>query len=791
MTTSEPFPPLDYELSPYTGWTRLHWEALLARLTYGYVLAAERSGSPARALYPNDMRSLPDSVDALESFARIAPAWAAWLHNPSNPAFLSYAGRQIDLVSLLRQALIDGTNPDNPHTYWGEMDHFSQHIVEAADLAVTVWLSRERVFNTLDLAQQAQVMAWLAKVDGKQTYFDNWILFPAMSLMVRMKMGFPASVSDLDSRLEQIAAFYRGDGWYVDGPGDEYELYNAWMFGWHYLLGAWIDGDRRPEYRQQMLNRARSFLAGFPYFFGANGSYPAWGRSIVYRFSAIAAFATGYLLGVAPPDPGLLRRISSGSIRYFYENGFIEPEEHYIYQGYHGFFPFSGESYISPGSVYWACHGLFALIFDREDPFWTATEAPLPVERADFDLALPAPGFVLSGRRSTGQVFLLNSRSGQADEILPDAGSSTPSSQAELAIRYGPRHDYPSKYGKLAYSTHFPFNVAPVPGSYAPDAMLALSQDGRQFGHRSATTRSGAAPGAMWSEFYEKVAGQDQLVRIAVLLWKDLQVRLAWIWPTLPLRAYEAPGALACESPVKITRRSDPIAGWEYAEAEGRALAICRLVGYDVQRPSAPFLGYSNINLAYRYSELPLICESWASPSPRPLASLSLLRPSGFEPADEFASITARPQSEGTFQVTLPEGEIAFVDLREDPLNSTQLGEHTIEGNGMRIVRLKRDGSRLCALNLHHAAGIVDLEAPGILELRRDAPEEVNVTTDTGLAFCAAWLGGVIRKLEVQNIQGEWIDTSRRSDDLSIPGGLVREWSVRNERSLVCFRISL
>jgi integrase len=37
----------------------------------------------------------------------------------------------------------------------------------------------------------------------------------------------------------------------------------------------------------------------------------------------------------------------------------------------------------------------------------------LPVEREDFELVLLAPGFVVSGRKATGQVLLLNSRSGQ------------------------------------------------------------------------------------------------------------------------------------------------------------------------------------------------------------------------------------------------------------------------------------------------------------------------------------------------------------------------------------------
>ncbi len=302
----------------------------------------------------------------MKSFARIAPAWAAWLHNPSNPSSISFAGLQIDLTELLCRALLEGTDPDSPHTYWGEMDHYSQHIVEAADVAIALWLSRERVFDRLSPSEQARIMTWLAKVDGKHTYFDNWILFPAISLMVRLKLGFPASVRDLDSRLDQIGRFYRGDGWYADGPGNEFELYNAWMFGWHYLLWAWIDGERRPAVRQAVLRRAQSFIRGFPYFFGSNGAYPAWGRSIVYRFSAVSAFATSYLLGIAPANPGLLRRISSGCMRYFYQHGFLDPEQHYIYQGFHGHFPQAGESYISPGSPYWACHALFALSFDRQ-----------------------------------------------------------------------------------------------------------------------------------------------------------------------------------------------------------------------------------------------------------------------------------------------------------------------------------------------------------------------------------------------------------------------------------------
>ena len=421
MSMTNDFPPLDFEHSRYTGWTRAHWTALLARLTAGYARAAARSGSLARALYPDDRRGLPDATDAVESFARIASAWGAWLSNPANPAELEFEGETYDVAAMLRQALLEGTDRTNTLTYWGDMTHMDQRLVESGDIAVVLWLSRARVFDRLTPAEQSRILAWLAQVDGQGTYYDNWVLFSALAQTVRLRLGAaviqPAAVrqaaavplAELDSNLDTASAFYRGDGWYADGAGDEFELYNAWMFNWHFLHWAAIDGERRPELRALVLARAASFLSSFPYFFGANGAYAAWGRSLVYRFAAVAGFATGYGLGIAPGAPGLLRRISSGCIRYFYERGLFDPSEHFVRQGFHGDFPPAGEAYISPGSVYWCCHGLFALSFTADDPFWSTPEEPLPVERADFDMALPAPGFGLSGRRATGQVLLLNS----------------------------------------------------------------------------------------------------------------------------------------------------------------------------------------------------------------------------------------------------------------------------------------------------------------------------------------------------------------------------------------------
>jgi hypothetical protein len=48
---------------------------------------------------------LRSGADAIESFARMASAWGAWLSNPANPAVVVFEGHSYNLESLLRQAL--------------------------------------------------------------------------------------------------------------------------------------------------------------------------------------------------------------------------------------------------------------------------------------------------------------------------------------------------------------------------------------------------------------------------------------------------------------------------------------------------------------------------------------------------------------------------------------------------------------------------------------------------------------------------------------------------------------
>jgi hypothetical protein len=320
--------------------------------------------------------------------------------------------------------------------------------------------------------------------------------------------------------------------------------------------------------------------------------------------------------------------------------------------------------------------------------------------------------------------------------------------------------------------------------------MLALTSDGVTFGHRETTREGGAAPGMIWCEFDEIVEGQPQHVRAAVLLWRDLQVRLAYVWPSRPVRAFEAPGTLGCVDATRAHRRSDPVLGWEYAEAEGRAVGIRRLLGYDGQAVSAPFLGHPNLNLAFPYAEQPLVCELQSRVEPRPLAALSLVRPEPFDPALEFDGTSVGSLSSDALQVTFPDGEQAFVSLGDAPPSSTSLAGISVTGEGIRCVRISRGIDRLCGFGISNVSGIVSLARPGILHLIRNDDRTVRITTNQGLSVAADWLGGLAWRTEVLTLEHEWKDVTNDCQGNSIPSEVVRSWSQIQERVLIQFRLS-
>jgi hypothetical protein len=228
--------------------------------------------------------------------------------------------------------------------------------------------------------------------------------------------------------------------------------------------------------------------------------------------------------------------------------------------------------------------------------------------------------------------------------------------------------------------------------------------------------------------------------------------------------------------------------GWEYAEADGRAAGIQRLAGYECQASSAPFLDQSNINLAYPYSEQPILYEAQPSVTARCLAAATLVRPDPFDPSREFAGIKVEVESPEIFRISLPDAKIALVAPGETAPRCATLNGVDVQGPGIRYVQMSTNLDEICGLGLTELSGVATFSEPALFRLKRTSEGVIHLTTNKGISLRDEWTGGSIRRIEALTLDHQWLEVTADCRHGSLPGELVDVWKERNQRSLVEFR---
>ncbi|MCX5208358.1 DUF2264 domain-containing protein [Kitasatospora sp. NBC_00240] len=419
---STELPPEDWALSPYTGWTRAHWEAVADRL----LAAVRRYAGPEHALIdlPGGRPSLSGRrSDSLEGYARtfLLAAFRVAGSGGADPTGLmrSYAR---GLAAGTRTPTTERDLADGDQVSWPCIDERPQALVEAASIAVALRLTRPWLWDTLGEQTREQVRAWLAPGVRPSPVDNNWWLFPAMvgAFLVDAGLDHDGSAQHaVDRGLTRIEQWYLGDGWYTDGRPRAFDHYNGWAFHLYPLLHAHLsaDGDLLKRYGP----RLAAHLDGYAGTFGADGAPMHQGRSLIYRFAAAAPLWAGALTGHSPLAPGTTRRLASGALRYFVDRGAVDANG-LLPLGWFGEYEPMVQTYSGPASPYWASKGFLGLLLPADHPVWTAVEEPGPAESADRVLALPQPGWLIQSTAADGLVRLHNHGSDDqpADQVLPD-----------------------------------------------------------------------------------------------------------------------------------------------------------------------------------------------------------------------------------------------------------------------------------------------------------------------------------------------------------------------------------
>ncbi|WP_155644671.1 DUF2264 domain-containing protein [Photobacterium leiognathi] len=352
----------------------------------------------SHAYYPGRPSQQSARTDAVEGVSRVLPVLAAWLHFSHESQMSGLDGQRIDVVKVLSQAFLAGTDPKHSG-YWGALHDCDQRVCESADLALALWLSKEWVWQHFSEAEQQQISRWFKQVNSLITVDNNWHLFP-LTVQFVLKALTGEDCIDHD-KYQRIKVFFVGDGWFRDGAKGNYDYYNAW--GFHYSL-YWldqIDPNFDPEFIHQSLS---DFVEGYRYFFTPQG-LPFFGRSACYRLAAAAPLLAAVDQHSSAISMGEAKRAFRLNLNYFIGNGAMQygaPTQ--------GLFHDDGrlvDNYSGPASSFWSMRGLIiALYMGNRCQLWQAEESPLMIEQQSYDFDIEAIQANVKGIAETQEIVV-------------------------------------------------------------------------------------------------------------------------------------------------------------------------------------------------------------------------------------------------------------------------------------------------------------------------------------------------------------------------------------------------
>lgn len=353
------------------------------------------------AYYPGRPSQQTARTDAMEGVSRVLPTLAAWLYanGQKTTEINGLNNKATDVAEVLRTAFLAGTDPKHKG-YWGKLQDYDQRICESADLALSLWLSKDWVWERFSKAEQQQVVAWFKQVNTCLTVDNNWHLFPlTVQLVIKALTGEDTIDHDKYARIKE---FYVGDGWFRDGARGNYDYYNAWGFFYSLYWLDQIDPEFDPDYIRDSL---KTFVDTYRYFFTPCG-LPFFGRSVCYRLAASAPLLAAVDLQLPCISAGEAKRAFRTSLEYFIGNGAMlngAPT-----QGVFGDDARLVDNYSGPASSFWSLRALnIALYCGRRSGLWQAKEEPLEIEKGDFSFAIPAIEASVIGTFETKEVVVI------------------------------------------------------------------------------------------------------------------------------------------------------------------------------------------------------------------------------------------------------------------------------------------------------------------------------------------------------------------------------------------------
>jgi len=449
---------LDYSISPYTGLTRQSWiEAGEYMLTGIFSNIADFEDpvvmprKETKITYPHlnyreEDQEAERKAEKFEGLTRTFFIAAPLIHNNPGLTVCGYNIRDYYKNQVLRSCtkgdpLYIGTYDELLELTGSDRFRCFQQTVETCALVICLWICKEELWDTYTKEEKDCIANFLSNFAHNSTVPQNWRMFNMLDLAFLNMEGYPIDHEIMLDHAQAILAYSVGDGWYRDGHSFDY--YSCWAFNMYGpLWNVWYGYEYQPELAKRFEEQSNRLMKTYADFFDKDGFTNMWGRSNIYRNAATSPFDANFFLRNPVMDPGLARRVCSGSLLQFIgREGVVEDGVPTL--GFYGQFNPLVQGYSCAESPYWLGKAFLCLHLPEDHPFWTAKENNGTWETLEEKgvkvTTLNGPALCFSNHNASGETIL------RTGKVLKNQGDT-----------HGMWN-----YSKLCFNTKYPWEAMP------------------------------------------------------------------------------------------------------------------------------------------------------------------------------------------------------------------------------------------------------------------------------------------------------------------------------------------
>lgn len=283
-------------------------------------------------------------IDSIESSIRILPLMATCTK-------YNYCNYSLEITKRLTRGTDHKSN-----TYWGDIQITDQRVCEMHDVALTLYLTKDSVFDELSNEEKSNLKRWLVQGASSVVVENNWLLFKFVIQIVLFDL-FDEDLVQEDLINEVLSWEIKG-GFFKDGPQGSIDMYTSWAI--HYSLYFIIEiisnnQTLNSKYLHIVQSLEKLFCLNHTLMLKFHTSLPKlYGRSKCYRYASNASLLISSIL--IKKDSKRVLRNTTNIWRYYnktdkFTNGtpsqFVPEEDRY-----------SSEPYIGPGSSLWSLRSI-------------------------------------------------------------------------------------------------------------------------------------------------------------------------------------------------------------------------------------------------------------------------------------------------------------------------------------------------------------------------------------------------------------------------------------------------